>query len=332
MKAFNAAPPPGYQLPEYLKKYLRHRNLSYARFSDIPTRHILDAQLDLVFDQMESIMLSPITEKNSALEPVLQQILVTRVGSCLHAQGHYIPRPDGSHEVVMHFCKEGHGWLRNRQGLFQISPGQGFLITPNEPHAYGAAQDNPWSILWIHAKGHLVEQFLKQLDISPSKPVCGLSHFPQLEHLHARIFRELAKRHHLANLISASGKLYDLFAYLLSERQGIEASPASLQLNQAIAYMEAHVHEPLTLKAIARAAGLSVSRFSYLFKEAEGVSPIAWFSQLKMQQAARYLLSSPLSVSETARKMGYDDPYYFSRIFKQTMGKSPREYRKSFRQ
>ena len=330
MKPFDHHPPPTYRIPEYLKKYLGNRGISYRRLSDVPVQTIREAQLELVFDRMESIMLPPVAIETLASSPVLKQMLVTRVGSCDRARGHYIPRPEGSHEVVMHFCREGRGWLRTKGGLRTITSGKGFLIPPGEPHAYGSSEKEPWSILWIHATGPLVEDFLELLNLSGQEPVFPILNLPHLRDLHARIFREMERRHDPANLISASGKLYDFLTYLLSGQRGSAASQASVQLRQAITHMESHVHESLTLEELARAAGLSVSRFSFLFKQAEGISPGAYFTQLRMQQPARYLLSNPVSITEVARKTGYEDPYYFSRVFKSVMGKSPRDYRKSF--
>ena len=330
MNPFRYDPPSAYSLPGYLKKYLRNRGISTRALSEIPVDLIREAQLELVFDSMESIMLPPSVKDEHAASPVLKQMLVTRIGSCDRAKGHYIPRPEGTPETVIHFCKEGEGWLRTRTGLHVIKKGEAFFIPPTQPLAYGASYDKPWSILWVHTQGGLVEQFLEALQITHESPVFSVIDMRQIEALHAKVFEQMEQRHTLASLVSTSGKLYDLLAYLVSEQQGPAMSPVGSHVKQAISYMEANLHRSLTLKDMANSVSLSVSRFSYLFRQAEGISPSAYFSQRRMQQAARHLLSNQLSISEVSRKMGYDDPYYFSRVFKSATGKSPRDYRKNF--
>lgn len=56
---------------------------------------------------------------------------------------------------------------------------------------------------------------------------------------------------------------------------------------------------------------------------------MAYFTQLKMNQAVWYLQYTDDSISDVAERFGYKDVYYFSRMFKQKMGKSPRNYRRN---
>jgi AraC-like DNA-binding protein len=64
-----------------------------------------------------------------------------------------------------------------------------------------------------------------------------------------------------------------------------------------------------------------------LFKEQTGYSPIDYFIRLRMHQACQLLDTSQLSVKRIAAALGYDDPLYFSRVFKGVNDISPTEYR-----
>jgi AraC-like DNA-binding protein len=70
-----------------------------------------------------------------------------------------------------------------------------------------------------------------------------------------------------------------------------------------------------------------VSHYSSLFKKKTGFSPIDYFNHLKIQKACQYLQFTQLRIREIALKVGISDPLYFSRLFTQTMGYSPKEYR-----
>jgi transcriptional regulator GlxA family with amidase domain len=92
-------------------------------------------------------------------------------------------------------------------------------------------------------------------------------------------------------------------------------------------YLRQNVHQPLSLSDMADHANLSKSHFSRLFKEQTGYSPIDYFIHLKVQHACMLLSVTQQTVREVSQAVGYDDQYYFSRIFKKTIGISPSKYR-----
>jgi transcriptional regulator GlxA family with amidase domain len=98
-------------------------------------------------------------------------------------------------------------------------------------------------------------------------------------------------------------------------------------LANTLEFMLANISEPLRLEDFARQAGLSVSHFSEQFREQTGHSPMLHFTHLKIRQACRLLDLTDKPVKAIAVETGYRDPYYFSRVFKKTMGKSPEQYR-----
>ncbi|HVS95503.1 MAG TPA: helix-turn-helix transcriptional regulator, partial [Puia sp.] len=55
--------------------------------------------------------------------------------------------------------------------------------------------------------------------------------------------------------------------------------------------------------------------------------PIEYFNHLKIQKACQYLLHTELRIKEIACKLGFEDPFYFSRMFHKLMGMSPNQYR-----
>jgi AraC-like DNA-binding protein len=84
----------------------------------------------------------------------------------------------------------------------------------------------------------------------------------------------------------------------------------------------------LKLEDIAGETSLSTSHFSRLFVNRTGHSPIDYFIQLKIQRACRLIDNSVWSIADVSREMGFDDQFYFSRVFRKVMGMSPNDYRK----
>jgi AraC family transcriptional regulator, arabinose operon regulatory protein len=84
----------------------------------------------------------------------------------------------------------------------------------------------------------------------------------------------------------------------------------------------------MKLDEIATETGLSASHYSRLFQNRTGHSPIDYFNQLKIQRVCRLLDNSGWMIADVAREMGFDDQFYFSRVFRKVLVMSPGEYRK----
>jgi AraC-like DNA-binding protein len=100
-------------------------------------------------------------------------------------------------------------------------------------------------------------------------------------------------------------------------------------IDTVAAHLAAHASEKISLQAVAEEFGFNYTYLSYLFKKSLGKSPSEYLTQCRIDQAKRLLTQSEEhSIKEISSAVGYDDPYYFSRIFKTTTGMSPSEYRK----
>lgn len=99
-------------------------------------------------------------------------------------------------------------------------------------------------------------------------------------------------------------------------------------IEDSIFFMKENIQKKLTLKELSRKAGLSPSHFSFKFYKKTGRSPMDYLIHLRIQRACQFLDNSELRIGEVSEKVGYEDNFYFSRIFKKIMGVSPVKYRK----
>jgi transcriptional regulator GlxA family with amidase domain len=86
--------------------------------------------------------------------------------------------------------------------------------------------------------------------------------------------------------------------------------------------------QPWTLGALAEEVHLSRSQLVRAFDATVGTSPMAYLRQMRVEQMARLLSSTDLSIAETARLVGWTDPPYASRCFHQHFGLSPTDFRR----
>lgn len=82
------------------------------------------------------------------------------------------------------------------------------------------------------------------------------------------------------------------------------------------------------ISAYAKICAMSESEFYRAFYARTGMSPHAYRMQMRMTAAKALLTDSSLTVERIAKEVGYDDPYYFSRVFRNKSGFSPRQYRR----
>ena len=91
--------------------------------------------------------------------------------------------------------------------------------------------------------------------------------------------------------------------------------------------LERYRNRPVSLAELARQAGYAPQHLNRVFSKALGVTPLQYLARVKLEHAARLLREGDLKVSAIAQAVGFDDPYYFSRVFAQQFGSSPAEFR-----
>lgn len=112
------------------------------------------------------------------------------------------------------------------------------------------------------------------------------------------------------------------------ENSGTERQEIALR---AIAYMQVHYSEQITLETIAENCGLSPSYFSRKFKEQTGENYIETLADIRIREAQKLLGTTELPVMEIVEKVGYCDEKHFRKLFLKHAGVTPSAYRKSIK-
>ena len=280
------------------------------------------------FTGERSIVLPPMTLEAEREDPLVSSLYITDIGYYPHADGHYRQRPEGCKEYVLIYCMGGKGWYETGGCRYEVGGGQYFILPPRVPHAYGADRECPWTIYWLHFTGQHADiysegQHLPQ-DIRPTTN----SRISERQHVFEEIFATLERSTDRESLRYASSLLHYYLAsmrYLHHYRQ--ETPDHTNVIAAAQRYIQENLERRLTLNDLARYTGYSASRFSQLFRQQTGESPINYFNRKKMEHAAHLLLTTDMRINQICPKVGFEDSCYFSRLFTQLMGCSPKQYR-----
>lgn len=100
-------------------------------------------------------------------------------------------------------------------------------------------------------------------------------------------------------------------------------------LQDAIHYIELHFKEHIEQQALAKRCGMTPFRFSRLFKQTYGVGFVEFIQRKRMDKAEELLSNSEMPITSIAYAVGFQDPSYFARSFKQYFGCCPSDYRQA---
>jgi two-component system, response regulator YesN len=98
-------------------------------------------------------------------------------------------------------------------------------------------------------------------------------------------------------------------------------------ITSTLNYIHSYYMDPLTLKQLSERVHLSDHYLGQLFKNITGKSFLKYLTQIRMENAVKFLNNPILKVYEISEMVGYIDPKHFMKVFKRTYGCTPREYR-----
>jgi len=263
--------------------------------------------------------------------PLVRGLFPTDIGWYPKARYHYRDRINGAPEDHLMMCLDGNGYVVVNEKKSHLRAGELLIIPRNCRHTYWAAEDEPWSIYWMHFRGEDSSYYVDRIP-QVAEPV-AIDKAAQSEAI--RLFRDcletLEGGYTLPTLIYAAQSAKHILSVLLFRNSVLPMKQRSesqrLDCDAVIEYMRSRLHEAVRLEEFAREASLSVSHFSEMFRDQVHQSPMSYFTQLKIRAACRLLDLTRKPVKVVAMETGYTDPYYFSRVFKKVMGISPDKYR-----
>ena len=138
-----------------------------------------------------------------------------------------------------------------------------------------------------------------------------------------------------ADTVPSEQHLYDalaqamLLAYLSAAGFGDKReNPLPGPLRLAVDHIESKYQKACSLEILSGVAGITGAHLIRLFKKYLGTTPVQYVWHKRTEAGAQLLRETGLSISETAYRCGFQNPYHFSRMIKKHVGHAPRTYRR----
>ncbi len=203
------------------------------------------------------------------------------------------------------------------------------IYRPKEPQRYTYYGIDQTEVYWVHFTGNNVKNILRKYGISDDTRVIysGTS----LEY--TRIFKQM-----IYELQQCQEDYEELLAMLLhqifislhrqmTKEHKIRNEYLENEMELATQYFNDNYNTAISIEDYASSRGMSISWFIRSFKQYTNVTPMQYIVSLRITNAQILLETTKYNVKEIGYIVGYDNPLYFSRIFKKQKGISPSEYR-----
>ena len=227
---------------------------------------------------------------------------------------------------LLHHILGGRGVYECRDRRYELGAGDTFLCYPGTAIHYYAGMEEPWEYIWVGFSGLDASGYVEQTDFTPEEPVYrGRDSVEIRERLEA-VYKSCGSA--AWQSLEMTARLYELLSFLVRtagrhEDTGAKA-PDCAQM--AAEYIINHYEEPITVEGLAAYTSVSHSSLYRRFVKRFQISPKRFLLEYRIERACALLADTGCSIQEISNSVGFEDPFYFSRAFKEVKGVSPRQY------
>ncbi len=211
-----------------------------------------------------------------------------------------------------------------------VNAGHMVLYRPKEVQKYTYYGADKTEVYWVHFTGKDVKNILRSYGISDDKRIIYSGTSLEYTRIFKQMIYELQQcRTDYEELLSILLRQIFISLHRKSEnRHTAKNEYLETEIELATQYFNDNYNTEISIEEYASSRGMSISWFIRSFRNYTGTTPMQYIVSLRITNAQILLETTAYSVNEISRLVGYDNPLYFSRIFKKHKGMSPSDYRK----
>jgi AraC-like DNA-binding protein len=229
-------------------------------------------------------------------------------------------------EYHMVYVSSGSGVFESSIGGFKIEAGTLFMLFPGVWHAYHPVSTTGWTEYWVGFSGPQADALMDNGIIGPDRIFFHLGYQASVVGTFLSVFDHVKKQEPLYQFRACAEILRLLAETFYLERLSAQQSRAGEIVEQAKSFVMDNIGTAFDLDQLATTLHLSHPYLNEVFKAYTGMTPYQYCIHAKINRAKMILSSGQASVKEIAWQVGFDDQYYFSRLFKKKTGYSPSEW------
>lgn len=237
------------------------------------------------------------------------------------------------HSYQLVYITNGAGFFETRDTeLKKIEAGNVFFLFPNQWHRYWPNPETGWNEHWVGFNGDYANRLSEKKLFSSEKPLFNPGYDENLLDLFEKII-DVIKTEPYGFQQTIAAFTMEILSKLNSSAYSAENDAPYIQqvIQKAKSILAERIQDPIDAIQLANSLGVSYSWFRWAFKRYTGFPPHQYQLELRMEKAKFLLGRTHESVKQISDRLGFDSPYYFSRIFKKKTGKNPSQWRNQSR-
>ena len=257
----------------------------------------------------------------------LLNITSSRYGGDWHSM------PHTHNHTELFFIVSGKGQFLIQDQVFPVAANNLVIINPNVTHTEDSLNAQPLEYIVLGIDGFEVAAGEKT-----NGRFCILDHFESVDISSClrNILREMEQKQTGYEDICQAYMEILVIRLMRNIALSVQVHPlpqvsGNSQCAAVRHYIDLHFKEPLTLDQLSEEAHINKYYLSHIFKQEYGISPINYMISRRLEESKYLLAETDLSMSQIAQLMGFSSLSYFSQVFRNTQGVSPKEYRQSLR-
>jgi AraC-like DNA-binding protein len=234
-------------------------------------------------------------------------------------------------EFQIVYITDGEGVFSAEGNTWQVRPGAMLLILPGMWHRYQPVFETGWHEYWAGFNGDYFTGLVREGILSREHVFFDMGFSEYALGQFNRVIDEVRSQLPLFQFNACVAILALLSEMLSHERRAGQPDYNQQIVEKAKCLMEANAYGAINLSYISDAIGISASRFSEVFRNYTSMTPYQYYIHIKIHKAETLLEQNNMPVKEVAYRMGFEDQYYFSRLFKSKTGYTPSQWKSLIR-